>query len=34
MKQTLIILGLSACAFAHTGLKNRLGQVKKNTLAE
>ena len=34
MKQTLIILGLSACAFAHTGIKNRLGQVKLNTLAE
>jgi len=34
MKQTLIILGLSACAFAHTGLKNRLGQVKKAALAE
>ena len=34
MKQTLIILGLSAVALAHTGLKTRLGQVKKNTLAE
>jgi hypothetical protein len=34
MKQTLILLGLSAVAFAHTGIKTRLGQVKSNTLAE
>ena len=34
MKQTLILLGLSAVAFANTGIKNRLGQVKAKTLAE
>ena len=26
MKQTLILLGLSAVAFAHTGIKSRLAQ--------
>lgn len=34
MKQTLILLGLSACAFANTSIRTRLGQVKRHTLAQ